>query len=95
MCLFSAKGHSSKFNRIVSKYLGDSYVKSFTCWNQMPVMMFGQLSGREGLRDLVVAVEAHRGKAYHLGFGKGVTRSNLAKANARGTTASSRSLPSS
>lgn len=73
----------SKFNRIVSKYLGNSYVKSFTCWNQMLVMMFGQLPGRESLRDLVVAVEAHRGKAYHLGFGKGVTRSNLAKANGK------------
>lgn len=71
----------SKFNRIVSKYLGDSYVKSFTCWNQLLVLMFGQLSGRESLRDLIVAVEAHSSKAYHLGFGKSVTRSNLAKAN--------------
>ena len=43
--------------------------------------MFGQLSGRESLRDLIVAVEAHSGKAYRLGFGKSVTRSNLAKAN--------------
>ena len=43
--------------------------------------MFGQLSGRESLRDLIVAVEAHSSKAYHLGFGKSVTRSNLAKAN--------------
>ena len=71
----------SKFNRIVSKCLGDSYVKSFTCWNQLLVLMFGQLSGRESLRDLIIAVEAHGSKAYHLGFGKSVTRSNLAKAN--------------
>ena len=71
----------SKFNRIVSKYLGDSYVKSLTCWNQLLVLMFGQLSGRESLRDLIVAIEAHGSKAYHLGFGKSVTRSNLAKAN--------------
>ena len=33
------------------------------------------------LRDLIVAVEAHSGKAYRLGSGKIVTRSNLAKAN--------------
>ena len=43
--------------------------------------MFGQLSGRESLHDLIVAVEAHSGKAYRLGFGKIVTRCNLAKAN--------------
>ena len=44
-------------------------------------MMFGQLSNRECLRDLVVAMEAHAGKLDHLGIGKSVTRSNLSKAN--------------
>lgn len=43
--------------------------------------MFGQLSRRESLRDLIVAVEAHSGKSKFLGFGDSVTRSNLAKAN--------------
>ncbi len=71
----------SKFNRIVAKYQGDRYIKSFSCWNQLLVMMFGQLSNREGLRDLIVALEAHWRKLYHLGMGKSVTRSNLAKAN--------------
>lgn len=70
-----------KFSHIVRKYQGDKYIKSFTCWNQLLVMMFGQLSNRESLRDLIVATEAHSGKLYHLGMGKSVTRSNLAKAN--------------
>jgi hypothetical protein len=70
-----------KFLRIVKKYNGDKYVKSFTCWNQLLTMMFGQLSNRESLRDLIVATEAHSGKLYHLGMGKSVTRSNLSKAN--------------
>ena len=43
--------------------------------------MFGQLSGRESLRDVVLATQAHASKATHLGFGKFVTRSNLSKAN--------------
>lgn len=43
--------------------------------------MFGQLSNRENLRDLIFALEAHRGKTYHLGLGKNVTGSNLSKAN--------------
>ena len=71
----------SKFNRIVAKYEGDKYIKSYTCWNQLLTMIFGQLSNRESLRDLIVAMEAHAGKLYHLGIGKSVTRSNLSKAN--------------
>lgn len=43
--------------------------------------MFGQLSNRESLRDLIVALEAHAGKVYHFGIGKSVSRSNLSKAN--------------
>ena len=70
-----------KFRRIVAKYQGDKYIKFFSCWNQLLVMMFGQLAKCESLRDLIVALEAHWRKLYHLGMGKSVTRSNLAKAN--------------
>ena len=71
----------SLFNDYVRKYHGDKYVKSFTCWNQLLALMFGQLSNRESLRDLIVALEAHRSKCYFLGMGTHITRSNLAKAN--------------
>ena len=71
----------SKFNRIVTKYDGDQYVKHFTCWNQLLALMFGQLSNRESLRDLIVALEAHHSKCYHLGMGKNVSKSSLARAN--------------
>ncbi len=54
------------FNYLARKYQGDRYVKSFSCWNQLLVMMFGQLSNRESLRDLIVATEAHNRKLYHL-----------------------------
>ena len=70
-----------KFLRIVKKYDGNKYVKHFTCWNQLLTLMFGQLCNRESLRDLIVALNAHQEKCYHLGIGKHVTRSNLAKAN--------------
>ena len=72
---------NDKFRHLVDKYDGDKYVKSYTCWNQLLTLMFGQLSNRESLRDLIVAMEAHAGKLYHLGIGKSVTRSNLSKAN--------------
>ena len=69
------------FRHIVDKYKGNHYVKHFTCWNQLLTLMFGQLSNRESLRDLIIAIGAHYQKCYHLGLGKHVTRSNLAKAN--------------
>jgi hypothetical protein len=46
-------------------------------------MVFGQLINRDSLRDLLVAINAHSGKSYHLGFGINITLSNLAKANLR------------
>ena len=69
------------FDRCVSKYQGNKWIKHFSCWNQLMCMMFGQLSGRESLRDLLITVSAHCNKYYHLGFGKNVSRTNLATAN--------------
>ena len=69
------------FDKCVSKYEGNKWVKHFSCWNQLMCMMFGQLSGRESLRDLLITVSAHSNKYYHLGFGKNVSRTNLALAN--------------
>jgi hypothetical protein len=71
----------SKFNRIVVRYQGDRYVKHFTCWNQLLALMFGQLSNRDSLRDLIVALDAHHSKCYHLGMGRNVSKSSLARAN--------------
>jgi len=71
------------FDTIVSQYVGNKYVRHFSCWNQMLCMLFGQLTHRESLRDLIVVLDAHGRKSYHLGLGKSVTRSNLSKANER------------
>ena len=72
---------SFKFCRIVAKYHGDRYVKHLTCWNQFLAMMFGQLANRESLRDLIVALDAHRSKCYHLGLGKNISKSSLVRVN--------------
>ena len=74
--------NNNKFRRIVDKYDGNRYVKHFTCWNQLLAMMFGQLSNRESLRDLIVALEAHQAKCYHLGLGREpLAKTTLASAN--------------
>lgn len=71
------------FDGIVSKYNVNRYVKTFTCWNQMLCMVFGQLTGRDSMRDLLLSIEAHKSKYYHLGFGPTVSRRNLGTANER------------
>jgi Domain of unknown function (DUF4372)/Transposase DDE domain len=71
------------FDRIVEKYDGNKRVKSFTCWNQMLCMIFGQLTARDSMRDLILSLEAHKSKYYHLGFGTTLTRRNFGKANSK------------
>jgi hypothetical protein len=44
-------------------------------------MIFGQLTARDSMRDLMLSLEAHRTKYYHLGFGPTLTRRNLGKSN--------------
>ena len=73
---------NDKFRRLVDKYDGNKYVKYLTCWNQLLALMFGQLSNRESLRDVIVALEAHRSKCFHLGLGrKPIAKTTLATAN--------------
>ncbi len=69
------------FDRIVDKYEGNKFVRSFTCWNQMLCMVFGQLTARDSMRDLMLGLEAHQSKYYHLGFGSKISRRNLGTVN--------------
>ena len=43
--------------------------------------MYGQLSTRDSLNDLIVCIRAHKSKYYHLGFGKNVSKNNLSNSN--------------
>ena len=71
-----------KFRHLVDKYDGNRYVKHLTCWNQLLALMFGQLGNRESLRDVIVALEAHRSKCFHLGLGrKPIAKTTLATAD--------------
>ena len=71
------------FDGIIKKYGGDKYVKTFTCWNQLLVMMFGQLSSCDSLREVICIIDAIKNKSYHLGFGTGdIKLSNVSYANA-------------
>lgn len=69
------------FDSIVEKHQGNKYVRTFTCWNQLLCMIFGQLTARDSMRDLMLSLEAHQSKYYHLGFGASISRRNLGESN--------------
>ena len=71
-----------KFEDFAARYNGNKGVRGFSCWNQLLMMLFGQLSNRDSLRDLATIIAAHKSKAYHLGFGGCVNLSTIARANA-------------
>lgn len=70
------------FKRLVREYKGNAYVKGFTCWNHLLVMVWAQLTGRVSLRDIVSSLHAHSDKTFRMGMGKNISRNNLAYANA-------------
>ena len=60
------------FDRLLEKYSGNKKIRTFTCWNQIQCMIFGQLTARDSMRDLMLSLEAHKNKYYHLGLGSTV-----------------------
>ena len=70
-----------QFQKAVSRYEGDKWVQTFSCWDQFLCMSFAQLTHRRSLRDIEVCLNANRNKLYHMGFRGNVSRSTLADAN--------------
>lgn len=59
-----------QFNRIVERYDDRTKGWSFTHWNHLLVLIFGQLAGCSSLRELSDIIRAHAKRSYHLGFGR-------------------------
>lgn len=69
------------FEWLVKKYNGNHGVKGYTCWNQLLVMIWAQLTSKRSLRELSTSLRAHSNKTYRLGIGKNLSKSNIAYAN--------------
>jgi len=70
------------FERLVAKYPDRTGKWSFTHWNHLLVLIFGQLASCRSLRELVDVLVAHYKKSYFLGMGAEVVkRSTLSLAN--------------
>ena len=50
------------FKKCVNSYDGNYKVKQFTCWHQLLCMIFGQLSNRDSLSDLLLCLKTQRNK---------------------------------
>lgn len=70
-----------EFNKCVHKHKGNYKSRDFKCWTHFLYMMFGQLTQREGVRDIINCLSAHRHKLYHLGIKKLVSATTLSRAN--------------
>ena len=70
------------FNKLVAEQAADKYCKGFTSYDHLVAMMFSQLSGAQGLRDLETRFNSQSSHHYHLGT-REIKRSTLSDANSR------------
>ena len=68
------------FEKHVSEYAGDKYVKGFTCWKQFIALFYAQVKNLDSLRDIITSVKANSSKWYHIGLTE-VARSTLSDSN--------------
>lgn len=69
------------FDECVARYRGNRRVRQLSCRSQFVAMVFGQVTGRDSLRDTVTCLSANEASLYHLGIRGKVSRSTLAEAN--------------
>lgn len=70
-----------EFNKSVEKYRGNYRSKDLKSWSHFLYMMFGQLTQREGIRDIINCLTAHERKLYHMGIKQLVAHTTLTRAN--------------
>ena len=80
------------FDRLVKKYQANRYVKSYSCWNHLLVMIWAQLTSRRSLRDIESSLRVHSDKTFRMGIGKSISRNNIAYACANRDVAIFREL---
>lgn len=73
-----------EFDICIKNYKGNHKIRNLTCRDQFLAMMFGQLTSLKSFRGIVICLNAHREKLYHLGFGtKKLILSTFTRANER------------
>jgi putative transposase len=70
------------FAQLVERHGADRYGKAFDSWDHLMALLYAQLGGIGGLRELEASWNAHGQHHYHLGCGS-LHRSTLSDANTR------------
>jgi hypothetical protein len=68
------------FERLVVEHEADFKVRRLTTKDQLVALLYGQLSGASSLREIVIGLESHEARLYHVGAHT-VQRSTLSDAN--------------
>lgn len=70
----------AKFERSVAQHEADRSIRTLSTKSQLVALLHGQLSGAASLREIVITMQSHNSRLYHLGA-KAPKRSTLADAN--------------
>lgn len=73
--------HPQEFSRCAEKFPPPRRPRGLSAYDHFLALCFAQLTGREGLRDLVVCLNTRPSRSYLAGFRTRLTRTNLAYAN--------------
>src|SRR6202040_770968 len=69
-----------RFETVVEEYDADARVRRLSTKGQFLALLYGQLSGASGLREIVTGLSSHAARLYHLGADP-VRRSTFSDAN--------------
>lgn len=72
----------NKFEIFTRQHRGDHYAKKFTCWQQLTILLYAQITEKDSLRDIESGLLIQHKSWYHLGV-ETAARCTLAKANER------------
>lgn len=76
----------SEIRKIATKHGSERYVKKFTTYNHLVVMLFVVFEGYHSIREVILGLLANAHKLSHLGLSYLVRRSTFSEANKRRTS---------
>lgn len=71
-----------KFELLTGQHHGDRCVRKLTCWQQLTILLYAQITEKDSLRDIETGLLIQHRSWYHLGL-ETVARSTLAEANGK------------
>jgi len=69
------------FQSFVGQHKADRYTKRLSCWNQLTILLYAQVTEKDSLRDIETGLQVKSGRWHHLGL-ESAARSTLSRANA-------------